>query len=97
MKAKYLIPLALGLGLSLQSCGDFLDTKPAAIYSEDLVWGSASNVEAFVLGKYNTVMSYYTDNLWTDRNFTTNMINCRASCPGNAPSARRSPRAGGSG
>ena len=84
MKAKYIIPLALGLGLSLQSCGDFLDTKPAAIYSEDLVWGSASNVEAFVLGKYNTVMSYYTDNLWTDRNFTTNMINCRASCPGNA-------------
>ncbi len=84
MKAKYFIPLTLALGLSVQSCGDFLDTEPSAIYSEDLVWGSAANVEAFVLGKYNTVMSYYRDCPTSDVYFTTNMINCRAACPGNA-------------
>lgn len=81
MKAKYLIPLTLALGLCSQSCSDFLDTDPAAIYSEDLVWGSAANVEAFVLGKYSTVMSYYRDNAMTDRTFSNNMINCRAACP----------------
>lgn len=84
MKAKYLIPLTLALGFCSQSCSDFLDTEPAAIYSEDLVWGSAANVEAFILGKYSTVMSYYRDNAMTDRTFTTNMINCRAACPGEA-------------
>lgn len=87
MKAKYLIPLALGLGLSLQSCGDFLDTKPAAIYSEDLVWGSAANVEAFVYGKYATAMGYYMDAMSqsnTDVLFTTNAVDCRRGCPGEA-------------
>lgn len=84
MKTKYLIPLALGLALSAQSCGDFLDTKPAAIYSEDLVWGSASNVEAFVMGRYSTAMSYYRDAASWDRTFSNNMVNCRAACPGEA-------------
>ncbi len=84
MKTKYLIPLALGLALSTQSCGDFLDTKPAAIYSADLVWGSAANVEAFVMGRYATAMSYYYDSPMTDRTFTNNMVNCRAACPGEA-------------
>lgn len=84
MKAKYLISLALGLGLSLQSCGDFLDTEPAAIYSEDLVWGSAANVEAFVIGKYATVMGYYIEGMNqnnTDVLFTNNMIDARRGCP----------------
>lgn len=81
MKAKYFIPLLLATGACMQSCGDFLDTEPAAIYSEDLVWGSAANVEAFVLGRYGTVMSYYRDCETTDVNFTNNMIWCRASCP----------------
>lgn len=40
MKAKYILPLAVGACLSVQSCSDFLTTEPAAIYSEDLVWGS---------------------------------------------------------
>lgn len=84
MKAKYLIPLSLALGFSTQSCSDFLDTEPAAIYSEDLVWGSASNVEAFIYGKYGTVMGYYRDNTLTDRTFSNNMINCRAACPSEA-------------
>ncbi len=84
MKTKYLIPLALGLALSTQSCGDFLDTKPAAIYSEDLVWGSAANVEAFVMGRYSTAMSYFRDAPAWDRTFSNNMVNCRAACPGEA-------------
>ena len=82
MKAKYLLPLSLLFGMAAQSCGDFLDTEPAAIYSEDLVWGSAANVEAFVMGRYSTVMSYYRDNVFTDRTFTDNMINCRGAAPG---------------
>ncbi len=84
MKAKYIIPLALCSGLFVQSCSDFLTTEPAAIYSEDLVWGSAANVDAFVMGKYSTVMSYYRDVAMTDRTFSNNMVNCRAACPGEA-------------
>lgn len=84
MKAKFILPLSLALGLFSTSCSDFLDTKPAAIYSEDLVWGSASNVEAFVIGKYNSVMGYYQDYITTDRTFSNNMVNCRAACPGEA-------------
>lgn len=85
MKTKYLLPLAICcLGLATQSCGDFLDTDPAAIYSEDLVWGSATNVEAFVMGRYNTALGYLCDPAMTDRTFSNNMVNCRASCPGEA-------------
>lgn len=82
MKTKYLLALTLATGLSLQSCGDFLDTEPAAIYSEDLVWGSAANVRAFVYGKYSTAIGFYRNNSMTDVNFTPNMIWCRQSAPG---------------
>lgn len=84
MKAKYLLPLALGAGLFMQSCGDFLTTEPAAIYSEDLVWGSAANVEAFVMGRYGTATGWYRDSPNWDRTFSNNMVNCRAACPGEA-------------
>lgn len=68
----------------MQGCNDFLNTEPSSIYGEELVWGSASNVEAFVIGKYNTVMDYYLNNRFTDNTFTDNMVNCRAACPGEA-------------
>lgn len=89
MKAKYILSLALALtgAASLTSCGDFLDTKPAAIYSEDLVWGSASNVEAFVYGRLGTAMGYYLDGYgqnMTECLFTTNLIDARRACPGTA-------------
>ncbi|MDE5838096.1 MAG: RagB/SusD family nutrient uptake outer membrane protein [Paramuribaculum sp.] len=84
MKAKYLLPLAVGACLSMQSCSDFLTTEPAAIYSEDLVWGSAANVEAFVMGRYGTATGWYRDSPNWDRTFSNNMINCRAACPGEA-------------
>ncbi len=48
------------------------------------MWGSAANVDAFVMGKYSTVMSYYRDVAMTDRTFSNNMVNCRAACPGEA-------------
>ncbi|MCM1111231.1 MAG: RagB/SusD family nutrient uptake outer membrane protein [Clostridium sp.] len=85
MKTKYILPLAICcLGVATQSCGDFLDTDPAAIYSEDLVWGSASNVEAFVMGRYNTAFGYLNDPALSDRTLSNNMVNCRAACPGEA-------------
>ena len=49
MKNKILLTLTVGLGLATTSCSDFLDSKPAAIYSDDLVWGSTANVEAFMM------------------------------------------------
>lgn len=85
MKSKYLIPLTLAAAsLGLTSCGDFLDTKPSAVYSEDLVWGSPANIEAFIYGKISTVNQWYRDAPTSDLNFTTNMINCRTSCPSEA-------------
>jgi len=82
MKSKYLLPISLVItGAFMQGCNDFLNTEPSSIYGEELVWGSASNVEAFVIGNYNTVMSYYLDNRFTDNTFTDNMVNCRAACP----------------
>lgn len=84
MKLKYLIPLSMAFAFSFQSCGDFLDTKPTESYGPDLVWSSPANVEAFVVGNFNTVMEYYRDAPNWDRTFSNNMVNCRAACPGEA-------------
>ena len=84
MKKIYLLALTLGLGIFATGCNDFLDTKPAAIYSDDLVWGSASNIEAFMMAYYGTAIQYYRDPAWTDRTFSNNMVNCRTTCPGEA-------------
>ena len=46
---KYIVPALLGGMLTLQSCEHFLDTKPTETYSEELVWGSRSTADAFVL------------------------------------------------
>ena len=83
MKKIYLLSL-IGLGMFATSCSDFLDTKPAAIYSDDLVWGSAANVEAFIMNYYGTASSWYRDPATWDRTFSNNMVNCRAACPGEA-------------
>lgn len=87
IKTKYLIPLAIAAGMSVQSCSDFLDTEPAAIYSEDLVWGSEANINAFVIGKYSTVMGYYIEGQNqnnTEVLFTNNWVDARRGCPGYA-------------
>lgn len=84
MKNKLLLSLTIGLGIITTSCNDFLDTKPAAIYSDDLVWGSAANVEAFIMNYYGTASSWYRSPDTWDRTFSNNMVNCRSACPGEA-------------
>ena len=78
MKKIYLLSLTLGLGMLASSCADFLDTKPSAIYSDDLVWGSAANVEAFMMDYYGTASSWYRQPANWDNVMSNNMINCRA-------------------
>lgn len=81
MKKINLLSLTLGLGMLATSCNDFLDTKPAAIYSDDLVWGSAANVEAFMMNYYGTASSWYRNPAFWDYYMSDNMIGCRAACP----------------
>lgn len=81
MKKIYLLSLTLGLGMLATSCNDFLDTKPAAIYSDDLVWGSAANVQAFMMNYYGTASSWYRNPAFWDYYMSDNMIGCRAACP----------------
>ena len=53
---KYIVPALLGGMLTLQSCEHFLDTKPTETYSEELVWGSRSTADAFVLRTYPDIL-----------------------------------------
>lgn len=57
---KYIVPALLGGMLTLQSCEHFLDTKPTETYSEELVWGSRSTADAFVLRTYPIFWDYTT-------------------------------------
>lgn len=91
MKKIYLIPLAIGLGFAAQSCDDFLNTQPSESYSEDLVWGSAANIEYFINGRYSQAMAFYVEGIYNsytlgsgswDRNFTNNMANGNAGADG---------------
>ncbi|MCH5320042.1 MAG: RagB/SusD family nutrient uptake outer membrane protein [Paramuribaculum sp.] len=81
MKAKYLILLALGLGLTTSSCNDFLETQPSESYSPDLVWNSASNIQYFIYGRYSSAYSFYRGFSTWDRNYTNNMVNSLGNCP----------------
>ena len=64
---KYIVPALLGGMLTLQSCEHFLDTKPTETYSEELVWGSRSTADAFVLRTYPDILGLYHD-FWGDDN-----------------------------
>ncbi|WP_373732442.1 RagB/SusD family nutrient uptake outer membrane protein [Bacteroides heparinolyticus] len=79
---KYTIPVLLAGMLALQSCEHFLDTKPTETYSEELVWGTRSTADAFVLRTYPGVLALYHD-FWGDDKMTLNTIE-RQSCPGEA-------------
>ena len=81
MKKLHILSLTVGLGMLATSCSDFLDTKPAAIYSDDLVWGSAANVEAFMMNYYGTASSFYRNPQIWDYYMSDNMIGCRSACP----------------
>ncbi|MEG0887374.1 MAG: RagB/SusD family nutrient uptake outer membrane protein [Bacteroides sp.] len=77
---KYILPLLLCSTLGLQSCNDFLDTKPSAIYTEDLVWSTRNTAEAFILQTYNSIIGSYTD-FKTEDCFTTNSVWVYQGCP----------------
>lgn len=79
---KYIVPVLLGGMLTLQSCEHFLDTKPTETYSEELVWGTRSTADAFVLRTYPNILSLY-HQFWEDDQITLNTI-LRQSCPGEA-------------
>lgn len=84
MKYKYILPILLFGAVSLQSCNDFLDTKPTEGYPETTVWETQGTVDAFVIGNYGNAYSPYESFSTWDKTFTNNMVNCRASCPGEA-------------
>lgn len=76
---KYMIPVLFCGALVLQSCEHFLDTKPTESYSDDLVWGSKSTADAFILNTYNNVLPQYHD-FKTEDIWTLNAIQ-KLSCP----------------
>lgn len=79
---KYITPVLFCGALTLQSCEFFLDTKPTESYSEELVWGSKSTADAFVVQTYGTIMSWYHD-IRTEEQFTLNSV-MRQTCPAEA-------------
>lgn len=84
MKSKYILPIFLMGTVGLQSCGDFLDTEPTEGFPETIVWETQSTVDAFVIGNYGNAYSPYENFSTWDKTFSNNMVNCRASCPGEA-------------
>lgn len=81
---KYILLLSCCGALTLQSCEDFLDTKPTESYGDDVVWSSQGTVDAVVLGNYGNAISPYTGFDYWDKIFTNNLIACRSDCPGEA-------------
>lgn len=84
MKHKHILPILLMGALGLQSCSDFLDTKPTEGYPETTVWETQGTVDAFVIGNYGNAFGLYEWFSTWDKTFTNNMVNCRADCPGEA-------------
>ncbi|NDV58895.1 RagB/SusD family nutrient uptake outer membrane protein [Bacteroides sp. 519] len=85
---QYIVFACLAGTMALQSCNDFLDTKPTETYSDNLVWSSPSTVDAFVITNYGSASSPYTDFATIDNAFTTNLVPCRSSCPSEARGLR---------
>lgn len=60
---------------SITSC-DVMDTEPFESYSEDLVWGSAETIEAFIIQSYNGTLTYFTGNSASWEAMTPNGAKC---------------------
>lgn len=82
MKNKYILPILMMGVAGLQSCSDFLDTKPTEGFPETVVWDTQSTVDAFVIGNYGNAYGLYEAFSTWDKTFSNNMVNCRAACPG---------------
>ena len=79
---KYITPVLICGAMTLQSCDDFLNTKPTESYSEELVWSSKSTVDAFVLQTYNSILGKFHD-IRTEEQWTLNTV-MRDACPDEA-------------
>lgn len=77
--AKYITPFLICGALGLHGCDDFLDTKPASTYSEELVWSSRSTADAFVLQTYGSIIAKFHDYATIEK-FTTNSVTYNG-CP----------------
>ena len=86
--SKYVLPFCFLGVLGLQSCEDFLDTKPSASFGENLVWNSKSGIEAYIVQTMNNMLGLYHDFETMDKVFTNNAINVRSSCPAEALGTR---------
>lgn len=75
---KFILPLCLIGAVGLQSCEDFLDTKPTESYSDNTVWASQGTVDAFVVANYNNAYDPYLSFATWDHTFTNNMVGCRS-------------------
>ena len=49
--------LGLTLAVTMPSCIDTMDTKPASSFTGDVIWGSKSTVEAFINSIYDGVIT----------------------------------------
>lgn len=89
MKLKNISLFAALVGaLSLQSCNDFLDTKPTASVSEDMVWGDKSGIEAYIIQTMSNMIGLYQDFATMDKAFTTNAVAVRGVCSDEARGLR---------
>lgn len=79
---KYITPLIFCGALTLQSCENFLDTKPTESYSEELVWATKSTADAFILQTYTWILGDYHD-IRTEEQWTLNTV-MRDNCPSEA-------------
>lgn len=81
MKLKNISLFAALVGtLSLQSCSDFLDTKPTSTVSEDIVWSDKGSIEAYIVQTMSNMLSLYHDFMNMDRTYTTNSVAVRGVC-----------------
>ncbi len=89
MKLKNISVLAILAGaFFLQSCEDFLDTKPTAIVFEDMVWGDQTGVEAYIVQTMENMIDLYQDFQTMDRAFTNNVVPVRGVCSDEARGLR---------
>lgn len=74
---KYILPLCLVGTVGLQSCDDWLDTKPTESYSEEMVWNDVTMIDAFVTANYGNCFSKYDAFENWERYYANNMVQCR--------------------
>ena len=85
---RYILPCCFAGALTLQGCEDFLDTKPSATVSEEMVWSDKSGIEAYIVQTQENMISLYQDFATMDNSFTNNTVSVRGVCPDEARGLR---------